>query len=344
MKKSRRKRLLEQQQSLLKNSTNHNLKMTMRHLKILSLILLLSLSLFLQIESSENIDETRFQSAHNHLFQGLECEREKEWKGPFFFIQMADCQLGFFEDNKSWDQEIALLDKAVDHINRLHPKFVVLCGDLTHAYPREPMHDQQVIDFKKAVSKIDKDIPLVCLCGNHDIGNCPDRSTIAIYEADFGSHYLSFWVGGVQSIVLNSTLIWDPSNAQDLYEEQLDWFKKQLQVRIDGKAPVHRIVFAHHPWFINAFDEDDWYFVMPKARRIPFLNLMKDAKVSVCFCGHYHRNALADYEGMPVITTSAIGKQLGSDVSGFRIVKVFDEDIEHEYFSLEDMPKSISLQ
>lgn len=275
-----------------------------------------------------------FQKAEKKAFPGLSYENEKNWKEPFFFIQMADCQLGFIEENRSWDEEIRLLEKAVDQINQLHPKFVILCGDLVHAFPREPMREEQIADFKKIACRIDPAIPLICLCGNHDVGNQPDRSTIAMYENDFGAHYFSFWVGGTQGIVLNSSLIWDPTNAQDLYAEQIDWFQNQLEFDREN-PPVHRFVFAHHPWFVKDIEEEDFYFVIPKKRRRKFLDLMKEADVSACFCGHYHRNALADYDGMPVITTSAVGKQLGDDVSGFRIVNVFEDRIEHEYVILE---------
>ncbi len=271
-----------------------------------------------------------FRKAEGRGFPGYEYESEKHWAGPFQFIQMADCQLGFINENRSWDEDIVLLEKAVSHINQMKPKFVILCGDLVHAFPKAPMREEQIADFKRVVNTIDETIPLICLCGNHDIGNHPDRASIEMYEEEFGSHYFSFWVGGVQGIVLNSTLIWDPSNAQDLYDEQFSWFEKQFS----ENSPVHRLVFTHHPWFINDAHEEDWYFVIPKERRIPFLFLMKNADVSACFCGHYHRNALADYEGMPVITTSAVGKQLGDDVSGFRIVNVFHDRIEHEYFPL----------
>lgn len=286
-----------------------------------------------------------FQKAENHFFPGLEYKYEKRWEGMFFFIQMADCQLGFMHENRSWDEENILLEKAVNHINRLHPKFVILCGDITHATPKEKMRDAQVRDFKKIVAKIDKDIPLICLCGNHDVGNIPDQSSINTYQKDFGSHYFSFWVGGVQGIVVNSSLIWDPSNAPHLYAEQLEWFKEQLQLNINNKPPIHRIVFAHHPWFLNKFDEeyelkegryDEAYFIIPKNRRLKFLHLMQKSNVSACFCGHYHRNSLAYYGKMPIITTSAIGKQLGDDTSGFRIVRVFNDRIEHEYFSFEN--------
>ena len=65
------------------------------------------------------------------------------------------------------------------------PKFAIVCGDLVHAMPSGPADSNsydpaaqaaQVADFKHTMSKIDADIPLVCLCGNHDLGNLPVNS------------------------------------------------------------------------------------------------------------------------------------------------------------------------
>jgi len=41
---------------------------------------------------------------------------------------------------------------------------------------------------------------------------------------------------------------------------------------------------------------------------------------------------------MEQIVTSAIGLQLGKDKSGVRLVRVTENDIEHQYFATEDIP------
>lgn len=73
-------------------------------------------------------------------------EKEREWKGPFYFIQGADTQFGLMKawstgncdtGGDEWGQEIRLTEQAVEAINKLNPKpkFFVLCGDLVHAMP-----------------------------------------------------------------------------------------------------------------------------------------------------------------------------------------------------------------
>lgn len=73
-------------------------------------------------------------------------EKEREWQGPFYFIQGADPQFGLMKawstgdcdsGGDEWGQEIRLTEQAVQAVNKLNPKprFFVLCGDLIHAMP-----------------------------------------------------------------------------------------------------------------------------------------------------------------------------------------------------------------
>jgi hypothetical protein len=68
------------------------------------------------------------------------------------------------------------------------------------------------------------------------------------------------------------------------------------------------------------------------------LEKFHSAGVRKIFCGHYHRNAGGSYKSMEQVVTSAIGLQLGNDKSGVRLVRVTENDIEHQYFSTEDIP------
>lgn len=53
-----------------------------------------------------------------------------------FFIQIADPQLGTFQMNKDWREELVLLRQAVEHANRLKPRFLLISGDLVNAFSR----------------------------------------------------------------------------------------------------------------------------------------------------------------------------------------------------------------
>ena len=44
-----------------------------------------------------------------------------------------------------------------------------------------------------------------------------------------------------------------------------------------------------------------------------------------------------------MVTSAAVGYTLGYDPSGFRIVKVFRDRIEHEYFGFNEMPEAVEM-
>ncbi len=63
----------------------------------------------------------------------------------------------------------------------------------------------------------------------------------------------------------------------------------------------------------------------------------------VVFSGHYHNNALNIFGRVELVTTSAVGKPLGNAPSGMRIVKIYSDRIEHEYYGLDELPYSLNL-
>lgn len=78
-------------------------------------------------------------------------DAERQWSGPFCFIQAADPQLGLMKawrdgecdsDGDDWAEEVELTKQAVEAVNHLRPRprFLVLCGDLVHAMPGRDRH------------------------------------------------------------------------------------------------------------------------------------------------------------------------------------------------------------
>lgn len=41
------------------------------------------------------------------------------------------------------------------------------------------INELQVKDFQQVFARLDPSISLICVCGNHDIGNSPDENSIA---------------------------------------------------------------------------------------------------------------------------------------------------------------------
>ncbi len=178
--------------------------------------------------------------------------------------------------------------------------------------------------------RLDPSIALVCLCGNHDIGNRPTPRSISRFRSAFGDEYLAFWSNGSYNIVLNNVVYQDPTGAERIFKTQHRWLENRLQYARDHQA-TNIFVFSHHPWFLYDEFEDpeeltgyslfpvewrllnyegsfpDSYFSMPKKYRIMALNLFRQYGVKACFSGHFHQNLVSKTSwGMDMIITSSL--------------------------------------
>ncbi|CAK9099286.1 Serine/threonine-protein phosphatase CPPED1 (Calcineurin-like phosphoesterase domain-containing protein 1) [Durusdinium trenchii] len=334
---------------------------------------------FAGLDKSEDREEYAFVQMADPQFGMLSSVAKLQWLIPMqSVIYAATCgfvkgksvlpipvvmkpkQLGA-RRKPDWDEvEIDLSRRAVKLINQMspRPKFVVVCGDLVHAFPSEGAKQAaQVETFKKIYSEIHRDIPLVCLCGNHDVGDRPTPTSIKVFSSRFGDDYFSFWVGQDKFIVLNSQLYKDASKAAQLADEQDRWLDHEL---FDKQDDRHRVIFTHIPPFINEPDEPSSYFPLEKTKRLDLLDRAAQAGVTHWFAGHYHRNAQGTFEKggrrVEVVTTGAVGANITTDpkgdelgltgmdsmlgdpsVSGLRVVKVRASGISHEFRSIADL-------
>ncbi len=257
---------------------------------------------------------------------------------PFFFVHLTDPQLGFTTSNKDMVAEIEHFTKAVEHINRLKPAFVLITGDLTNA-KRDP---KQVREFYRIASEINPDIPLKLLPGNHDVGNAPTAADIKGYRRVFGKDYYGFSYNGAQFIAINGCLL--GNGADEAYrEEQRKWLVETLESARASK-PTHIFVCMHQPFFLNKADEPDRYQNVPLALRTEYLHLMNRYGVDYAISGHLHHEQSATHGGMTLVTSGALSKSEGEppDV-GFRIWKVYPDRVEHEFYTLDKVPQSVKL-
>jgi serine/threonine-protein phosphatase CPPED1 len=318
------------------------------------------------------------------------------------FVVCADTQLGMTNMNRNWEVEMEHSRRAVELVNGLDPRplFCCVCGDLVDMtsliYRGMPLigegsssstttttttlseedcdriQDAQFRDFKQVWSQIHPDIALVCLCGNHDVGNRPTPASIERFVSNFGDDYLSWWTNGSFNIVVNTSLFADPTAAQALFDEQLRWLEGRLQHAHQNGAS-HIFVFGHHPWFLYREDEThdelpgespfppewglrpdlgrtserDGYFHVPIERRRQALALFERYGVSAAFSGHFHQNLIAKASfGMDMIVTGPLSLVFQSNgvpedfsepkTRGLRVVRVRRSAgrFEHEFVSL----------
>jgi len=87
------------------------------------------------------------------------------------------------------------------------------------------------------------------------------------------------------------------------------------------------------------------YFHIKEPRRSEIMSIFREFNVHYVFSGHLHQNSVAHSTiyNLTNITTSAVGMQLGQSESGFRIVKVYQKEIEHFYCGFSEVPKSIQM-
>jgi 3',5'-cyclic AMP phosphodiesterase CpdA len=267
-----------------------------------------------------------------NLLPGI--SQEKKPVPPFFFIQITDPQFGFFDSNNGFSKETELYGKAVSEINRLHPDFVIITGDLVNIKDDR----SQIAEFKRITSGINPSIPVWYSPGNHDIGQSPVQKDIDAFISDYGHDRFSFRHKNCLFIGINSCLI--KSGVELLEQQQFDWLKRELS---NSGGMDHIFIFSHYPFFINAYDEPETYSNISITARNRYLDLFKKYGVEAIFAGHLHNNASSVYGMLQMVTTSAVGKPLAKAPSGIRIVKVYPQKIESNYYGLDEIPEIITF-
>jgi len=259
----------------------------------------------------------------------------------FFFIQMSDPQFGMFAsrdaapDDGSFP-ETPLYEAAIAAANRLKPAFVVITGDLVQV----PTDAEQHAELIRITGQLDESIPMRLAPGNADLGNTPSAESLARYRGKFGEDYYSFDHQGSHFVVVNSCLAFDPSDVEDEWDRELTFLRDDLS---KARGAEHIVLFMHHPLFGDSADEPDGLMAIPKVRRQAILEIAHENGVSATFAGHWHKTNESSDGAMAMVVTGPVGYPAGDDPSGLRIVKVYDDRIEHEYFGMDDIPPTVTL-
>ena len=155
------------------------------------------------------------------------------------------------------------------------------CAGIASREVCDSIQDEQNEDFKRIWSRIHPDIGLVCLCGNHDLGNRPTPRSISRFRAAYGDEYLAFWCNGTYNIVVNNVLFVDPSGAKRVYRSQLKWLEETLA----GCTADWLVVVGHRPVYSGAAREN-W----PAETRFQhhMKRLMREHAVDLYIDGHDH--------------------------------------------------------
>lgn len=257
---------------------------------------------------------------------------------PWFFIQMSDPQFGMYDGNRDFIEETANFEFAIATANRLKPAFVIITGDLVN----KAGDPAQISEYKRITSKLDQSIPLYSVPGNHDERNEPTPASIAAYRERLGPDYYTFRSHEMAGFVLDGNLLKAPQHVPDEAAKQEQWLRRELETaRRDGIK--HVAVFLHQSFFLHEVNEPEQYFNLPLETRKRYLALFHEYGVEHVYAGHYHRNAYARDGLLEMVTTGPVGKPIGNDPSGFRIVTVKDGIFDSRYYGLGYMPPTVEL-
>jgi 3',5'-cyclic AMP phosphodiesterase CpdA len=231
-----------------------------------------------------------------------------------------------------WDWDAARFSDAIAAANELTPDLVVVGGDMINDVDQPG----QLKTFREIAAHLDS-IPLYFVPGNHDISGDsvhPTVETTAFYRSAFGDDHYTFGHGGATFVVMNTVLLDQPEALPAESEAHLTWLEAALRDAAEQPGPT--LLFGHHPLFVDAPDEDTTYWAIAREGRRSVLDLLRTHGATVVFSGHRHKNASATFEGIELVTSSAVGFPLGDDPSGYRVVDVYPDHIEHEYVAFAD--------
>jgi len=300
------------------------------------------------------INKPMFLRAQNRTFEGM--SKEDKWQGNYDFVCLGDPQIGMGDQKLEED----FCKRTVAFINGRKPRvrFVVVCGDHTHNLEGmwskgdektgRSKRIQELRAYKLIWSKLDRDIPLVCVCGNHDVGNQPTDKTIKLYKDEFGDDFFSFWCGGVKFVILNSQIIQGLEDMNKLSKDHNKWLMKEL-VGDRGKKPAHLVCMCHIPPFCWDIEETDTNFNWPSDKRKKWLDIMVDANVKKVYCAHYHRNSRGKYRGLEVVVSGALGthirtKPVPDELLGSKLGEINFKLSRAGFEATETNPKTSGLQ
>lgn len=152
---------------------------------------------------------------------------------------------------------VEVLEEAVDMTNWLDPDLVMTVGDLVEGQCLPKQWIEQANELKGIMSKLN--MPWFPVAGNHDIYPMKGRDvgSVKLFREHLGPTNYSFDHKFAHFIVLFSDESFgyhDPSNEQNMSQEQLDWLEEDL-----AKSEAKQVfVFLHHPRWTKQYAGCNW--------------------------------------------------------------------------------------
>ena len=252
------------------------------------------------------------------------------------FVQMSDPQFGMYTKDQEFSHETANFEFAIATANRLKPAFVVITGDLIN----KGGDVAQAAEYQRIAAKLDLQIRLFSVPGNHDVGNEPTADSLKLYRERFGPDYYTFRIGDIVGFVLNSNLEKGAEQVPQEAAKMEAWFRAEL-AKAKQESGKRLIVFQHIPFFLKTPDEPDQYFNIPLETRQRYLKILHENGVKDVFAGHLHHNEEGHDGDIDMVTTGPVGMPLEGGKSGIRVATVTGGKVTHKFYEFGDLPQSI---
>lgn len=197
-------------------------------------------------------------------------------------------------------QNLDDLQRAIDEVNeRADLAFVLVCGDITHNGDTKSLRlAKQMLDGLR--------IPYYVVPGNHDTR--VSESATVDFGRIFGDSHFRLFFNDYLFLGINSSPMLRRNDAH-VSPQELAWLTHHLK-KAGRKQPVY--VVLHHP--LQNGDVDNWYAVT---------DLLRGYNVQGVFCGHYHRNAVLDFDGITGVVLRSTLRGNGS-VGGYTVCDMAD--------------------
>jgi outer membrane protein assembly factor BamB len=194
------------------------------------------------------------------------------------------------------------LNRMVDEINQTNVDFTVVTGDLSNTGS-----DPELLAVKKALDKLIK--PCYVLPGNHET-NWSESAGLTFNKL-WGNDRFLFDYNGYLFVGFNTGPYMKMGDGH-VKQEDILWLKRQLgQKKLKNEVLIS---FAHYPL---ADGLDNW---------VQVTDLLKSFGCRIDFCGHGHRLALFNFNGIPGIMGRSV--LLGNSTApGYSIVKLRNDSL-----------------
>ncbi len=194
------------------------------------------------------------------------------------------------------------LHQIVSEINKAEFDFVIVSGDISNAGS-----DAELGAVKNALSKLNK--PYYTIPGNHET-NWSESAGLQ-FNRLFGNDRFLFRKNGFLMVGMNTGPFMKMGDGL-VKQEDLQWLSRELK---KSKADNEILVaFAHYPL---AEGLNNWNEVT---------RILKENNCIVSFCGHGHRLALLNFDGIPGIMGRAMMMR-NSKLPGYNIVEIRNDSI-----------------